>query len=156
MYKSIAKLREIHGFKHFMFLPTTFILPNEYQYLQQAMAGEQSKKWIFKPAAQAQGRGIFVTDKICDIPHKSSNSNYVVSEYISNPLLLNGYKFDMRIYVAITSINPLRIYIYEEGLARIATCKYTQGPGMTGGAAGSKQKYMHLTNTSINKKNAAY
>lgn len=117
---------------------------------------EPNKKWIFKPAAQAQGRGIFVTDKICDIPHKSSNSNYVVSEYISNPLLLNGYKFDMRIYVAITSINPLRIYIYEEGLARIATCKYTQGPSAAGGAAGSKQKYMHLTNTSINKKNAAY
>ena len=62
----------------------------------------------------------------------------------------------MRIYVAITSINPLRIYIYEEGLARIATCKYTQGPSGLGGAAGSKQKYMHLTNTSINKKNAAY
>jgi hypothetical protein len=47
-----------------------------------------------------------------------------VSEYIANPLLLNGYKFDMRIYVVITCINPLRVYIYEEGLARFATVKY--------------------------------
>ena len=65
-----------------------------------------------------------MTSKISEIPQRSSNSNYVVCEYISNPLLINGYKFDMRIYVAITCINPLRIYIYEEGLARFATCKY--------------------------------
>ncbi len=45
----------------------------------------------------------------------------VVSHYITNPLLINDLKFDMRIYVAITSILPLRIYIYEEGLARFAT-----------------------------------
>ena len=45
-------------------------------------------------------------------------------EYIDNPLTFNGFKFDLRIYVAITSVNPLRIYIYEEGLTRFATCKY--------------------------------
>ena len=120
------------------------------------MHAEPGKQWIFKPAAQAQGRGIFVTSKASEIPQKNSNSNYVVSEYISNPLLLNGYKFDMRIYVAITCINPLRIYIYEEGLARFATCKYTQSANGPGTAGGNKSKYMHLTNYSVNKKNAAY
>jgi tubulin polyglutamylase TTLL5 len=125
MYKSIAKLSEIHGFKHFMFLPKTYILPNEYEYLKQDMQAEPGKQWIFKPAASAQGRGIFVTDKLSEIPQKNNSSNYVVCEYVANPLLLNGYKFDMRIYVAITCINPLRLYIYEEGLARFATFKYT-------------------------------
>lgn len=155
MYKSIAKLREIHGPKHFVFLPKTYILPNEYQYLMQDMQATPGQQWIFKPAANAQGRGIFVTDKWSEIPQKNSSSNYVVSEYIANPLLLNGYKFDMRIYVVITCINPLRVYIYEEGLARFATFKYTQGAN-GGGAAGSKGKFMHLTNYSINKKNAAF
>jgi hypothetical protein len=37
----------------------------------------------------------------------------VVSEYIHNPLLANGLKFDMRVYVGITCWNPLRIYVYE-------------------------------------------
>jgi hypothetical protein len=72
----------------------------------------------------------------------------VVSEYIANPLLLNGYKFDLRIYVCLTSINPLRIYIFEEGLARFATTKYDNDKD------GPNSKYMHLTNYSINKKNA--
>lgn len=114
-----------------------------------------NRQWIFKPAAQAQGRGIFVTNKISEIPQKNNNSNYVVSEYIANPLLLNGYKFDMRIYVAVTCINPLRIYMFEEGLARFATCKYDQS-GATHAASGQKAKFMHLTNYSINKKNAAF
>lgn len=48
----------------------------------------------------------------------------IASEYVLNPLLIDGYKFDLRIYVAITSFNPLRIYVYEDGLARFATVKY--------------------------------
>ena len=49
-----------------------------------------------------------------------------LSDYVSKPLLVDGYKFDLRIYVALTSINPLRVYIYEDGLARFATQKYNQ------------------------------
>ena len=55
----------------------------------------------------------------------------------------------MRIYVAVTCVNPLRIYIYEEGLVRFATCKY-------GHQQGKSAKFMHLTNYSINKKNLAF
>jgi len=49
----------------------------------------------------------------------------IVCEYIDNPLLLDGYKFDLRIYVALMSIAPLRLYVYEEGLVRLATVKYS-------------------------------
>lgn len=90
-----------------------------------------------------------MTSKLHEIPQKNSGHNYVVSEYIANPMLLNGFKFDMRIYVAVTCVNPLRIYIYEEGLVRFATCKY-------GHQQGKSAKFMHLTNYSINKKNLAF
>lgn len=45
----------------------------------------------------------------------------VISKYIKNPLLLRGYKFDLRIYVLVTSMNPLEAFIYNEGFARVST-----------------------------------
>jgi hypothetical protein len=75
----------------------------------------------------------------------------IVSEYIDNPFLLDGYKFDLRIYVALTSINPLRIYIYEEGLVRFATVKYSNEISNA-----KHNQYTHLTNYSLNKHNAAF
>lgn len=38
-----------------------------------------------------------------------------------NPYLIDGLKFDLRIYVLITCINPLRVYIYNDGIVRFAT-----------------------------------
>lgn len=111
------------------------------------MKRDPSKFWIVKPAASSQGRGIYLTNSLAEIPHKEKQ--HVVSEYISNPLLINGFKFDLRIYVAITSVSPLRFYIYEEGLARFATSKYLE-------TSGTNDKFKHLTNFSVNKKNANF
>jgi len=44
-----------------------------------------------------------------------------------------------------TGIDPLRIYVYEEGLARFATELYTTDPEHVG------NNFIHLTNYSINK-----
>ena len=51
--------------------------------------------------------------------------NYLISEYIAKPHLINGYKYDLRLYVLVTSFDPLKVYIYKEGLARFATQNYS-------------------------------
>ncbi|BHF69531.1 Tubulin polyglutamylase ttll5 [Sparganum proliferum] len=56
-------------------------------------------------------------------------------------------KFDLRLYVAVTSYDPLIIYVYEEGLARFATVRYQFG------IRSLKNVCMHLTNYSVNKLN---
>ena len=147
MYKQVSKMREIHGAKHFNFIPKTYLLPNEFAYLEAEMEKDKEKLWIAKPAASSQGKGIIVTNKLAEIPQKGTP--HIVSEYINNPLLFDGFKFDLRVYVAITSINPLRMYIYEDGLTRFATGKYNTS--LTGNK--KQSKFTHLTNYSLNKFN---
>ena len=147
MYRHLARMREKHGEKHFPFLPTSFILPNELGRLQEEMVRKPSQKWIVKPASSSQGKGIFITQDVADIPPKEQ---MVASVYVDSPLLIDGYKFDIRIYVALTSVDPLRIYVYEEGLVRFATQKYQQH------VSTKQAKYVHLTNYSLNKNNANF
>ena len=68
----------------------------------------------------------------------------IASQYISNPLLINKLKFDLRIYVLMSGVNPLKIYRYTEGLVRFATQEFTLK---------DINKFTHLTNYSINKNN---
>lgn len=61
--------------------------------------------------------------------------------------MINGLKFDLRVYVLVTSFEPLRIYVYNEGLTRFASEPY-QSPSVS-----KDNKFAHLTNYSINKRN---
>lgn len=39
-------------------------------------------------------------------------------------MLIKGMKWDMRIYVFIPQVRPLKIYLYKEGLVRFSTERY--------------------------------
>lgn len=74
----------------------------------------------------------------------------IVSKYIADPLCIDGHKCDVRLYVAVTSFDPLLIYFYEEGLVRLATVKYDKT------AENLWNPCMHLCNYSINKYHSDY
>jgi len=69
---------------------------------------------------------------------------------LSNPYLINGFKFDLRIYCLVTCFDPLKVYMFKEGLVRFATQKYTNN------VKSVDKQYIHLTNYSVNKKNEEY
>lgn len=50
-------------------------------------------------------------------------SGYFAQEYIENPLLIDGHKFEFSVDVLITSINPLRVYYYEKNIELLFTKK---------------------------------
>jgi Tubulin-tyrosine ligase family len=137
--------------KAYEFVPKTYLLPHELTLLMKDSENkrEGKKYYICKPNASSQGKGIYVTDNIQTILNRKL-TDVLVSEYISNPLLINGKKFDLRIYVAMTSVNPLRFYIYEDGLVRFATENFTLNK------ENMNNNFVHLTNYSVNKHNEKY
>lgn len=98
--------------------PATYIFPDDYIRFKHEKAAEPNGIWIAKPAASSCGRGIRVYSSKHKIPKRSG---YIISKYISNPHTIDGYKYDLRLYVCVTSFDPLRVYLYKEGLVRFAT-----------------------------------
>ncbi|CAM9452432.1 unnamed protein product, partial [Choristocarpus tenellus] len=92
--------------------------------------------WIMKPVGMSRGRGIRLIDDISSI---SYSDKVVVQRYLHNPLLLDGYKFDLRLYVLVSSFNRLEAFIYREGFARLSTHRYKKGD--------IDNRFIHLTNS---------
>ncbi|XP_048218433.1 tubulin polyglutamylase TTLL5 isoform X1 [Perognathus longimembris pacificus] len=146
LYKNVIRMQHTHGFKAFHILPQTFLLPAEYAEFCNSYSKDRGP-WIVKPVASSRGRGVYLINNPNQI---SLEENILVSRYINNPLLIDDFKFDVRLYVLVTSYDPLVIYLYEEGLARFATVRYDQG------AKNIRNQFMHLTNYSVNKKSGDY
>ena len=64
----------------------------------------------------------------------------IAQQYLPAPLLVDGYKFDMRLYVLVLSCSPLRVLLFKEGLARFCTERY-RAPT----ESNMDDTYMHLT-----------
>ncbi|CAH8462942.1 unnamed protein product [Dicrocoelium dendriticum] len=101
--------------------------------------------WILKPADMSRGRGVFVFNQLEDLVYISKS---VVQKYISDVLLIEGYKFDLRLYAVVPSYSPFIVYICTEGLIRFATEPYN--------LSDLKNVYSHLTNSSINISGPGY
>ena len=149
--KNILKICKVLP-QEFDFVPKTWIMPGDYSsllsYANEMKKYQQKKTYIMKPSNGAMGHGIKLyrnVDKI--VP----TENYVVQEYISNPYLLDGFKFDLRIYALVTSCDPLRAFIFNNGLVRLGTEEY-QEPN----ESNIDHLFMHLTNYSVNKRNKSH
>ncbi|XP_055891747.1 probable tubulin polyglutamylase TTLL9 isoform X4 [Biomphalaria glabrata] len=142
------------------FYPATFELPSEYHIFVDEFRRNPGTIWIMKPIARSQGKGIFLFKRLKDITDWKRGveyqpqlqvtdastapiETYVVQRYIENPYLIGGRKFDIRVYVLVTSYNPLKAYLYRSGFARFANNRYSLDT--------IDDNYIHLTNVAIQK-----
>ena len=163
LWRGYTGMRQTWGSRQFDFHSRTFILPEDREELETAMAG-QDKAFIMKPPNWYCGIGIKMIHRLgntqslsClalyltrtslsgEIPSKEKECKMIVQEYISNPLLIDDLKFDIRIYVLMTSIEPLKLYIFEDGLVRFSTEKYSNR------LEDLENVFIHLTNYTVNK-----
>jgi hypothetical protein len=114
--------------------------------------------WICKPCYNSRGLGIYCFNQKSEIIHtfaKKAPTPKVVQKYIERPLLLRGIgagseelrKFDIRQWVLVTSIEPLKVYIYKDAYLRICGQHYD--------IEHFHDPLRHLSNYSLQKKEAA-
>jgi len=151
MWRNIRKMQRQWP-DHFDITPPSYVLPDDYHAWRTAREAGPQDLWIFKPANSSCGRGIKLLRSTLDSRAEKmySKRSGIIQRYLDRPLLLDGYKFDLRIYIVVTSYDPLKIYMNSEGLVRLATEKYSTSPKKL------NHRTMHLTNYSVNKKADCY
>ena len=168
MAKNIKKykkqlLKEGKTVDHLDFLPLTYVLPQDMSVFIEEFKKYPNSLWILKPNNRCQGQGITLLNKTSKVKRMSftkkvtdnyqninTNDVYVVSKYIENPFLMNGKKFDMRIYCLVTTFHPLKAYLYQQGFCRFCNEKFSVD------VSDINNIYMHLTNVAIQKKYEKY
>jgi tubulin polyglutamylase TTLL1 len=140
-------------------IPHTYILPQDYSIFMDEFQKNPNKKWIVKPAARSQGKGIFIMTKYSQSKQLSAvlfkqdvlnKENFVVSKYIDNPMLIGGKKFDLRLYVLVTNYKPLKVWKSSKAFARFCSENYCKDD------CDEESLFSHLTNVSYQIKSDKY
>ncbi|XP_060804535.1 tubulin polyglutamylase TTLL13 [Amyelois transitella] len=145
--RNLNRMQKIYP-KEYNFFPKTWCLPADFGEALNYSKSRKNKTFIIKPECGSQGRGIYLTKSLKDI---KPTDKLICQVYLSKPYLVDGYKFDIRVYTLITSCDPLRIFVYNEGLVRFATSRYAD-PNVNN----TTNVFMHLTNYALNKHSRTY
>jgi tubulin polyglutamylase TTLL6/13 len=130
------------------FHPKSFVVPCQTADLQTYLTsqpGKSRRTFIVKPDRGSLGKGIIL---IRDPDAIDDWTDLAIAQQYIAPWLIEGLKFDLRIYALVTSVEPLRIYLHEEGMARFCTQPYVKPVGNN-----LQLSYSHLTNYSLNNHN---
>ncbi|ETV95050.1 hypothetical protein H310_11348 [Aphanomyces invadans] len=147
--QNILRMQRKFGGSFYQIIPETYITGGkDCKPFMTALASSSKALWILKPPNQCCGRGIKIIPGGSDYTYEPAK-RYVAQRYIMNPYLINGFKFDIRLYVLVTSYHPLRVYLFPNGLVRFCTEKYSTSKKDV------SNRFGHLTNYSVNKKNKA-
>ena len=131
------------------FMPLTYNYPIDKDIIEKKFKNYTLDKynlWLIKPKNKSGGYGIKFLESLKQI----KDDEFLITKYITNIDLINNKKYDLRLYVLITGLKPLRIYFYREGLVRIATKNYSLEKNSI------NNSFVYLTNTAVNLKSKDY
>lgn len=108
---------------NYTFIPKTYIYPKDNATIIKLFKNytfNMSDLWIVRPLNLLSQKGTHVLKSLSE----EKNKNFLISKYIRNPHLINGKKYNLRLYVLVTGFRPLRVYLYKDGNVDIADKKY--------------------------------
>jgi len=132
----IQRLRRLTG-DAIAEVPESFLLPRQHRAFTEAWRGNPGKLWLLKPHAMSYGMGMRIITNPVQLP--TEMNGWHIQEYLEDPLLVFGHKLDLRVYVIVARMAPLELYVYHEGLVRMACKKYSVKP------EDLNDRSMHLT-----------
>ena len=140
-YKSFAKkFPEVYDV-----VPETFIIPEDRAAFMTKFGSEEEEDsiWVMKPTIEGRELKFFNQEslKASEIP----GDGYIISKYMK-PHLFKGFKYDLHLFVLVTSFDPLIIYIYKDGCVKLADLTYSS----------TDMSNSHHTSTSENPQNMRY
>jgi hypothetical protein len=138
----------------------TWVLPDE----RPPPAAFRRGPLIVKPDDGSQGSGISVLTTPVELElmlqkmARKGDGSAVAQQYVDRPLLVDGYKFDLRLYVLVLSLSPLRVFLCKEGLVRVCSEPYLEPTDSTVREVRLRQNKLtrHLTNYGVSKHNDAH
>lgn len=141
---TLGRMRKVFPV-HYNFFPRTWSMRSERQQFARFHSQLPVKKvFILKPNAGCQGKGIVLTKD--PLNAVDDLDNYVCQEYVTKPLLIEGKKFDLRVYCLVTSIRHLSVFVFNDGLVRMCADAYEKPTDENMG-----NSCQHLTNYAVNK-----
>ena len=140
LYETLDRARRRIGPQVYDFFPRVFALPDEYDAFVTAADAAPEALWIQKPRALSRGRGISMVENPAKVPR---HREWMVQAYLDRPDLIDGCKYTLRFYVLIAGLDPLRVYMYRDGFAKLASRRFTTDRAKLG------DRFVHLTNPDV-------
>ena len=145
LYMSYLEMKKEFN-EDYNFMSETYYYPDDKKIIKEKFGNYSlniNNLWLIKPAHLWGGFGVRIFQSLKDVKLKS----FLLNKYVTNLDLIHNKKYDLRLYILVTGLKPLRIYSNQEGLIRIAAKKFTLNEEFI------KNRYVHLTNTGVNSIN---
>eukprot|EP00756_Hemistasia_phaeocysticola_P036350 Hpha_TRINITY_DN16637_c1_g3::TRINITY_DN16637_c1_g3_i1::g.179136::m.179136/K16582/TTLL6_13; tubulin polyglutamylase TTLL6/13 len=142
--RHLIKLKKLFP-EAYSFVPPTYL---DYTEFCNNQSNHTKRSWfILKPNTGSQGKGIRLVKNVT----RQMFEGNVVQSYIPRPLLIDGVKWDMRVYALVLGCDPLRVFMFQDGLVRMCTEPYAEPS-----EGNAEHDLMHLTNYAVQKRSRKF
>eukprot|EP00775_Hariotina_reticulata_P004655 gene4655-4908_t len=160
--RMVQTLRLALGSRAFLIVPLSFCIPEELHawkawLASPVAAAADTGLWMLKTGQDA-GKGLrlastqhapHIASRPLRNPSRPQSHIKVAQQYITNPLLIQGRKFHLRLWLLVTSHSPLRAYLHCQGLVLFSSEAYDTARPVEG--VGVRPAVGHVTNYARNE-----